>query len=109
MTTELNHDMGTRLRVLREHLGKSPDEFAAIFGIKKRSYMAYERGDRSRGISLYKLYLLGFETDVSGHWLLTGCAGFNALRNDNRPSFYLSGRGEHARPPTLSLVAVGAS
>ena len=105
---EFYRKMGVRLRALRERLGKSPDEFADMWGITARSYLAYERGERTRGWSCYKLYLLGHATKVSLDWLTTGRVGWSGPRNDTRPMFYSSGRGYHT-VPALKLVVGGAS
>jgi len=101
-------EMSDRLRVLREHLGRSPDEFSAIFGISTRNYLAYERGKRSRGWSCYKLYLLDGATNVSVNWLISGRAAPGETRNDNCPVF-LSPVGWHTRRPALRLIEGGAA
>lgn len=105
---EFYRKTGIRLCTLREHLGKSPDEFADIWGITTRSYLAYERGERTRGWTCYKLYLLGDATKVSLDWLFTGRVGWSGPRDDARPVFYAPGQGYHTRP-ALKLVAGGAS
>ncbi len=74
-------------RLLRQHLGHSPEVFAERLNLSKCAYLAYERGHRgSRGWTNL-IYPLLDETGVSLDWLFKGRSNLTGVRDDNRPLF----------------------
>ena len=74
-----------RLRVLRHHIGQTPEAFAERLGLSKRAYLAYERGRRRSPGWTNLIYPLLDETGVSLDWLFLGRSNLTGVRNDNRP------------------------
>lgn len=96
---------GRRLRVVRQHLGYSPAMLASKLGLTERAYLAYERGQRTRGWNKL-IYPIIDATGVSLDWLFDRD---ESGRNDNRPIFSSPTRGLYTRPPRLHVIAGGAA
>ena len=84
-------DSGLRLKVLRRHLGHTPESFAAALGMTKgSSYLPYEkgqRGDRGWTRMVFRIRDLDLPQPVSWNWLFAGEYCRDGERNDNRPVF----------------------
>ncbi len=94
-------EAGERLAVLCCYLGHSPESFAAMLGLKRRAYVAFERGERGCGWAELAR-VLSERTNVSLDWVFTGCLGVHhpAGRNDRRPLF----RDGRAVAPALRVI-----
>ena len=85
-------ETGTRLASLRRILGYTPDSFAALLGMSRRAYLAYERGQRTQSAAWLRVGRAAHDaTGVSFDWLFVGPPD---------PMF----RPGCARGPTLRLV-----
>ncbi len=74
-------------RLLRQHLGHSPEVFAERLNLSKCAYLTYERGHRgSRGWTKLIKPILD-ETGVLLDWLFEGRSNLTGVRDDNRPLF----------------------
>lgn len=65
-----NVEIGMRLRVIRENLGKSQEEFAEILNVTDDHYRKIESG--STGLTLEKIRLLYEKLNIDPTFLLTG-------------------------------------
>ena len=83
-------DISKRLRVLRRHLGRTPESFAAALGMSKTAYLPYEKGQRGKREwtnMVPRIVYLGWSRPVSLNWLVTGEDGPGGERNDDLPLF----------------------
>lgn len=79
-------NIGTRIKFLRKHLGKTQEELAALLGITKQAISNMENSKSTP--SLAALYKLHTKLDVNLNYIITGIGdlyitekGTNALKN----------------------------
>lgn len=65
-----NVEIGIRLRIIRENLGKSQEEFAEILNVTDDHYRKIESG--STGLTLEKVRILYEKLNIDPTFLLTG-------------------------------------
>ncbi len=76
--------LGERLKVWREHLQLSQQQFCKQTGIAMRTYQSYENDERSPGSSLLTAIA---KTGLNVNWLLTGEGQMQmALSSTNPPA-----------------------
>lgn len=76
--------IGERLKIWREHLQLSQQQFCKQTGIAMRTYQSYENDERSPGSSLLTAIA---KTGLNLNWLLTGDGHMQmALSSTNQPS-----------------------
>lgn len=70
MKKDCNIEIGERLKVIRQNLGKSQAEFAEIMNVSDEHYRKLESG--STGLTIDKIRLLYEKLSVDPSWLLVG-------------------------------------
>lgn len=70
MKKDCNIEIGERLKVIRQNLGKSQAEIAEILNISDEHYRKLESG--STGLTIDKIKLLYEKLNVDPSWLLVG-------------------------------------
>lgn len=75
--------IGERLKVWREHLQWSQQEFCKHTGIAMRTYQSYENDERSPGSSLLTEIA---KTGLNLNWLLTGDGTMHVPTSATKPS-----------------------
>lgn len=95
-------DLADRIRLVRERMGKSQKDFAAVLDASFRAYQDYEAGKIvPGGRVLAAMARLGIDTN----WLLNG-DGPPAAAGSLRPLPHLDGRTDKPRDPVLGLAAI---
>ena len=81
-------NIGTRIKFLRKHLGKSQDELASILGITKQAISNMENSKSTPSPAV--LYKMHTELDVNLNYIITGIG-----------DLYISSKGKEALKQTI--------
>ncbi len=70
--TDINKDIGERIKIIRTRLGLTQTELGDLLGVEKASISKYEAGDAKRGVPVEFLVKIAELGKCSVDWLING-------------------------------------